>query len=201
MNRSSDLRLSFVDVLWPGTGLVREIIWIGGGVLLTALLTRIEIPLTPVPITGQTFAVLLVGALLGSKRGALSMITYIGAGLIGAPVFSRGGWGLSHLAGPTGGYLVGFVIAAFLVGKLSERGWDRRFIRTLLAMSLGTIAIYVAGCLWLTQFVGWNAVLEVGVLPFLVGDGLKVVLAAIALPSGWVVLSQQSQGFRPSEKR
>ncbi len=202
MNRSSDVRLSFVDVIWPGSGLLREAIWIGGGVLLTALLTRIEIPLTPVPITGQTFAVLLVGALLGSKRGALSMIAYIGAGLAGAPVFSHGGWGLSHLAGPTGGYLVGFVIAAFLVGKLSERGWDRRLSRTVFAMAFGTTAIYIAGCLWLAQSVGWNAVLEVGVLPFLIGDGLKVVLAAIALPSGWAILNlQQSQGFRPSKQR
>ncbi len=200
MNRGSDMHLSFVDVLWPGAGLLRDAIWIVGGVLLTTLLTRIEIPLTPVPITGQTFAVLLVGTLLGSKRGALSMTAYIGAGLLGAPVFSRGGWGLYHLAGPTGGYLVGFVIAAYLVGKLSERGWDRRFIHTVLAMSFGMIAIYLAGCLWLAQFVGWNNVMEVGVLPFLVGDGLKVVGAAIALPSGWAILNlQQSREFWSSE--
>ncbi len=200
MNRSSDMRLTFVDLLWPGTGLMRDVIWIVGGALVTALLTRVEIPLTPVPITGQTFAVLLVGALLGSKRGALSMITYIGAGLIGAPVFSHGGWGLSHLAGPTGGYLVGFVIAAFLVGKLSERGWDRRFIPTLLAMSFGTMAIYFAGCLWLAQFVGWDTVLEVGVFPFLIGDGLKAVCAAVALPCGWKFSNlQQSQGLGPSK--
>ena len=190
MNRSTDMRLTITDTLWPGTGLMRDITCIGIGVLLTALLTRIEIPLTPVPITGQTFAVLLVGALLGSKRGALSMIVYLGSGLMGAPVFSNGGWGLSHLAGPTGGYLVGFVLAAFLVGNLSEIGWDRKVLTTVLAMAFGTITIYLSGCLWLARFVGGDAVLQVGVLPFLIGDGLKIACAAVALPSGWTFLGK-----------
>jgi biotin transporter BioY len=188
MNRSSDMRLTMVDTVWPRTGLIRDIVVIGIGALLTVLLTRIEIPLAPIPITGQTFAVLLVGALLGSKRGALSMITYIGMGLIGAPVFSKFGWGISHLAGPTGGYLVGFVLAAFLVGWLSERGWDRRVLTTVIAMSLGMIAIYASGCLWLGQYTGWDKVLNLGVVPFLAGDALKIACAAVALPSGWALL-------------
>jgi biotin transporter BioY len=191
MNRSSDMRLTIVDTLWPRTGLVRDIACVGLGALLTALLTRIEIPLMPVPITGQTFAVLLVGALLGSTRGALSMIVYLGSGLMGAPVFSSAGWGLSHLSGPTGGYLVGFVLAAFLVGWLSERGWDRKVVATVFAMSLGMVVIYLTGCLWLAHFVGWDAVLGVGVFPFLIGDGLKIACAAIALPSGWALFSLQ----------
>lgn len=190
MNRSSDIRLTITDTLWPRTGLVRDITCIGIGVLLTTILTRIEIPLTPVPITGQTFAVLLVGALLGSKRGALSMIVYIGSGLMGAPVFSNAGWGLSHLAGPTGGYLVGFVLAAFLVGKFSEIGWDREVKTTVLAMAFGTIVIYLSGCLWLARFVEGDAVFQVGVLPFLVGDMLKIACAAVVLPFGWAVVGK-----------
>ncbi len=191
MNRSSDMPLTIADTIWPRTGLLRDIACIGMGALLTALLTRIEIPLMPVPITGQTFAVLLVGALLGSTRGALSMIAYIGSGLMGAPVFSNAGWGLAHLSGPTGGYLVGFVIAAFLVGWLSERGWDRKVATTVFAMALGSIVIYLAGSLWLAHFVGWDNVLGVGVLPFLVGDGLKIAFAATALPSGWALFGLQ----------
>lgn len=190
MNPSSDMRLTITDTLWPRTGLVRDVTCIGIGVLLTAVLTRIEIPLAPVPITGQTFAVLLVGALLGSKRGALSMIVYLGSGLMGAPVFSKAGWGLSHLAGPTGGYLVGFVLAAFLVGKLSEMGWDRKVRTTVLAMTFGTIVIYFSGCLWLARFVGGDMVLKVGLLPFLIGDGLKIACAAVALPFGWAVIGK-----------
>jgi len=190
MNRSSNMPLTIADTIWPRTGLLRDIACIGMGALLTALLTRIEVPLMPVPITGQTFAVLLVGALLGSKRGAWSMIAYLGSGLMGAPVFSNAGWGFSHLSGPTGGYLLGFVLAAFLVGWLSERGWDRRVITTVLAMSLGMIVIYTSGCLWLGQFVGWDMVLDLGVLPFLVGDAIKIACAAIALPSGWALLGK-----------
>jgi biotin transport system substrate-specific component len=187
MNRSPDMHLTIVDTLWPRTGLLRDIACIGIGALLTAWLTRIEIPLMPVPITGQTLAVLLVGALLGSKRGALSMIVYLGSGLMGAPVFSNAGWGLHHLSGPTGGYLVGFVSAAFFVGWLSERGWDRKVLTTVFAMILGMVVIYLMGCLWLLHFVGWEAVLRVGVFPFLIGDGLKIAIAAMALPSGWAL--------------
>jgi biotin transporter BioY len=200
MNRSSDMHLTIAETLWPRTGLVRDVACIGIGALLTALLTRIEILLMPVPITGQTFAVLLVGALLGSKRGALSMIVYLASGLMGAPVFSHAGWGLSHLYGPTGGYLAGFVLAAFFVGWLCERGWDRKVVTTMCAMTLGSVVIYLMGCMWLSHFVGWEDVLSVGVFPFLIGDGLKIAIAAIALPSGWALFGlRRGLEMDPSE--
>jgi biotin transport system substrate-specific component len=130
---------AMVDVAWKGTGLLRDAVLVFGGAIGLALLAQIQVPLQPVPVTGQTFGVLLVGALLGSRRGALSMLTYLSLGAAGLPVFAGLGAGASHFAGPTGGYLVGFVMAAWLVGRLAERGWDRRIHTTALAMLLGTL--------------------------------------------------------------
>lgn len=185
MQRSGNLDLVLVDAAWPRTDLRRDLALAVGGSILIALLAQLEIPLQPVPITGQTFGVLLVGALLGSRLGAVATLTYLGWGSIGLPVFAGGSSGLARLAGPTGGYLLGFVVAAFMVGWLSERGWDRRVLTTALAMLLGTCLIYLPGIAWLSQFVGPHRVLQLGLTPFLIGDLLKVVLAALALPAGW----------------
>jgi biotin transporter BioY len=143
-----------------------------------------------VPITGQTFAVLLIGAVLGSRRGALSILLYLGWGAMGLPVFSGGGGGIATLAGPTGGYLAGFVPAAFLVGWLCERGWDRSLWTAGLAMVLGNIVIYFFGLLWLAGFVGWDQVVALGLAPFILGDVLKIILAALALPGGWALIER-----------
>jgi biotin transport system substrate-specific component len=159
--------------------------------VLIALLAQLEIPLQPVPITGQTFGVLLVGALLGSRLGAVTVLTYLAWGAIGLPVFAGGNSGLARLVGPTGGYLVGFLGAAFLVGRLSERGWDRRVLTTAVAMLLGTILIYLPGIAWLSRFVGWDRVLELGLAPFVIGDLLKVALAALALPIAWTLVGSE----------
>ena len=185
MDRNSNLQLVLADAAWPGKGLPRAVVLVAAGSLLIALLAQLEIPLLPVPITGQTFGVLLIGALLGGRLGAVTVLTYLAWGAIGLPVFAGGASGLARLAGPTGGYLLGFVLAAFLVGWLSERGWDRRVLTTAAAMLLGTILIYVPGILWLSGFVGWDRVLELGLTPFLIGDLLKVALAALALPLAW----------------
>ena|SRR5712691_9902788 len=144
-----------------------------------------RLPFTPVPITGQTLAVLLTGALLGSRRGALAALAYLGEGLGGLPVFASGGGGLAHLTGPTGGYLGGFVLAALVTGFLAERGWDRRVGTTLLAMLLGNIVIYVPGLLWLSAFAGPDKTLGMGLYPFILGDLLKIACAAALLPLGW----------------
>ncbi|MCS7087290.1 MAG: biotin transporter BioY, partial [Thermoflexales bacterium] len=149
-----------------------------------------SIPLQPVPITGQTFGVLLAGAALGARRGALALLAYLAQGLIGLPFFAGGTSGMARLLGPTGGYLVGFVAAAALVGWLSERGWDRRFISTFAAMALGNLVIYALGAPWLAQFVGWERALSAGVLPFLPGDAIKALLAALALPSAWALINR-----------
>jgi len=187
-------REAMVDVAWKGTGLRRDAVLVFGGAVALALLAQIQIPLQPVPVTGQTFGVLLVGALLGSRRGALSMLTYLSMGAAGLPVFAGLGAGASHFAGPTGGYLVGFVVAAWLIGRLAERGWDRRVHTTALAMLLGTLLIYLPGIAWLSTFVGWGQVLQLGLIPFLLGDLLKLLLAALALPWGWRLLGSWSAG-------
>lgn len=176
------------EAIWPGAGLRRDAILILAGSLLLALTAQVAIPMWPVPITGQTFGVLLVGALLGSRRGALSVLTYLAEGFIGLPVFAGGAAGIARLLGPTGGYLLGFVVAAFVVGWLSERGWDRRALTTAAAMVVGNFVIYSFGASWLTSFVGWERALAVGVVPFLIGDAVKIGLAALALPFGWRLL-------------
>ncbi|GIV84905.1 MAG: biotin transporter BioY [Candidatus Roseilinea sp.] len=161
------------------------------GSWLVAALAQIVIPLQPVPITGQTLGVLLVGAALGWRRGALALVAYVLQGAAGLPFFAGGASGVARLLGPTGGYLIGFIFAAALTGWLSERGWDRRFWGTLLAMALGNAIIYAIGVPWLAQFVGWPRALEVGLLPFLPGDAIKATLAALALPGAWVFIARR----------
>ncbi len=145
----------------------------------------VHLPIGPVPITGQTFAVLLVGALMGSVRGGLVVLLYLAEGLSGLPVFAGGGAGPAVLLGPTGGYLLGFVPAAVVVGFLAERGWDRRFSTTLAAMTIGTGAIFLCGRAWLAVLQLPGNLLAIGLLPFLPGAMLKIVAAALLLPLGW----------------
>lgn len=146
---------------------------------------RILLPFTPVPITGQTFAVLLVGAVLGSRLGPAAVAAYIAEGAMGLPFFAGGGAGAAWLAGPTGGYLVGFMAAAFVVGWLAERGMDRRAWSAVLAFAAGTLVIYAAGALWLSVYVGFDKAIITGVAPFVACDVIKAVLAGLALPAGW----------------
>jgi biotin transport system substrate-specific component len=181
-----------IEAVWPRPGVAREIVLVLGGVLLIALAAQVQIPLpfSPVPVTGQTFAVLLLGALYGSKRGAATVLTYLVLGTVGFPVFAGGAAGAARLMGPTAGYLVGFIAAAFVVGALAERGWDRRPWTTAGAMILGNLIIYAVGVAWLARFVGWDKVLATGVLPFLAGDALKIALAMLLLPAGWRLLGR-----------
>jgi biotin transporter BioY len=131
----------------------------------------------------------MIGALLGPRLGSLAVLAYLVQGLAGLPVFAFGG-GLAAMAGPTGGYLVGFIPAAYVSGSLARRGWDRRMTTTILAMVLGNIAIYTCGLLWLSFLMGPSTkVLVVGLYPFIPGDVLKICLAAILLPSGWKLLN------------
>lgn len=159
------------------------IVLFSGFVALTA---QIKIPVWPVPITLQTLGVLLTGALLGSRRGALALALYLAEGAAGLPVFAGGASGLAYMLGPTGGYLIGFVAAAFVVGALAERGWDRRIVWTAIAMVIGNLVIYLFGTLWLSTILGSiGTALSKGVLLFIPGDIAKIVVAAVALPGGW----------------
>jgi biotin transporter BioY len=181
-----------VDTALRGESLVDHLAAIVGGSLLVALLAQIAIPLpfSPVPITGQTYAVLLVGALLGARRGALSILLYIVQGGLGLPFFTGGAAGWSRVVGPTGGYLLGFILAAFVVGWLAERGWDRRFYTAAIAMLVGNLVIYLVGMTFLAAFVGLERVVPLGLLPFLPGDLIKILLAAATMPSGWMLIGR-----------
>ena len=187
-------RRVMIDAVWLKAGAGREVVLILGGSLLIALSAQLQfvLPFSPVPITGQTFAVLLLGALYGSRRGPATVVTYLALGVIGLPVFAGGGFGLARFIGPTAGYLVGFVAAAFVVGLLSERGWDRKPWTTAASMIIGNLIIYAAGILWLSKFVGWQAVLSTGFLPFLAGDAFKIALATILLPAGWKYIGRST---------
>jgi len=185
--------VTYADILRPSVkrhAVFYDIVLIIGGSLFIALCAQVIIPLpfSPVPITGQTLAVLLTGALLGSKRGSLALLAYLTEGTAGLPVFAGGTAGLLCLVGPTGGYLMGFIAAAFITGLLAERGWDQRVRTTFPAMLIGNAAIYVFGLIWLARFVGTEKVLSMGFYPFIPGDLLKLALASILLPSGWRLL-------------
>ena len=161
---------------------------IAAGSLLLAGLAQISLPLpfTPVPLTGQTFGVLLVAAALGSKRGASSMVLYILEGALGLPFFAGGASGLHVLVGATAGYLAGFVVAAYIIGLLAERRLERTIRTSFVPFVVGTIVIYLFGVAWLAIVLGsiGKAVIA-GLLPFLIGDVIKLILAALALPAAW----------------
>lgn len=168
---------------------VRTAALVVGFALLTAAAAQITIPLpwTPVPLTGTTFAVLLAGAALGWRAGAASQILYNALALAGLPFYQDGQSGWTYATGATGGYLVGFVVAAAVVGFLAERGQDRTLATSLPAMLAGTAVIYVFGVLWLGHVLEASAVtaLELGMLPFVIGDALKLVVAGALLPAAW----------------
>jgi biotin transport system substrate-specific component len=183
------LQPTYADLLRPSSRtqqVIVDVLLVVGGSLFVALMSqlRIQAGFSPVPITGQTLAVLLVGATLGSRRGVLAILTYLAEGAMGLPVFAGAG-GAARLVGPTGGYLVGFVVAAFIVGWLAERGWDRHPLTTALAMLAGTAAIYLFGVSWLAILMGADKALPMGLYPFIIGDALKLLLAMALLPAGW----------------
>jgi biotin transport system substrate-specific component len=180
---------------------VRDVVAVVGFALLTAAAAQISIPLgfTPVPLTGQTFAVLLAGGVLGSRRGGLSMLLYVALGAIGLPFYAEGTGGWTAATGATAGYLVGFVVAAFVVGLMAEHGQDRKLSTSIPAFIAGTMIIYTIGAGWLaydlglplTAAAGEPSAISLGVAPFLVGDVLKALLAGALLPAAWRVLDAE----------
>lgn len=160
-----------------------------GGSLLVALSAQVAVGY-PVPITAQTFTVLMLAALLGPARAALCLLAYIAEGAAGLPVFAQGKAGFAALLGPTGGYLIGFVPAAYIVGFLARKGWDRRISTTIIAMIFGNVIIYAFGLFRLSGLVGLHSALASGLYPFIPGDLLKIALAAALLPSAWKLLER-----------
>jgi biotin transport system substrate-specific component len=177
----------FADTLRPESG---RLAWlydaalVAGFSFVIGLSAQIAIPLpfTPVPVTLQTLAVLLTGCALGSGRGTLALLAYLGEGFAGLPVFSGGRAGVAHLFGPTGGYLLGFLAAAYVIGLLAERGVLRHGVGALLALVAGNIVLYVPGVLWLGAYTGMGKALSFGMTPFLAGDAAKIA-------AGWGLLS------------
>jgi biotin transport system substrate-specific component len=182
---AATLRLAF----FPHSSVVTDVLLVLAGTAFVALAAQVSIalPFTPVPITGQTFAVVLVGASLGALLGLASLGLYLFVGALGAPVYADGDSGWDVLTGPTGGYIIGFVLAAVLTGYLAQHRWDRRFSSAVAAMLTGNVLIYAVGLPWLAVKLetGLEDTLEAGLYPFVVGDLLKLYLAGALLPGAW----------------
>lgn len=160
--------------------------------LFIAACAQFSIQIGPVPITGQSFAVLLTGALLGSRLGAAAVIAYLIEGALGLPFFAGGGSGIVRFFGPTGGYLVAFPAAAFITGVFAEHGWDKEYFTAVAAMAIGSVVILLGGLTWYSVLTNTPlvAAFQIAVLPFLLGDVIKIALAAAVLPTGWALLKR-----------
>ena len=202
---SADRGLTIADFFIPirvGERLnsrVRDVALVIAGALFIYLTSRVSIPIpgSPVPMTGQTFGVLLVGGSLGLRRGFGAVTLYVLLGVIGLPFFADGKGGIAIIQGATGGYLIGFILAGAVVGRLAELGWDRKFLGALGAMLVGELVIYAIGLPWL-NIVGnltWQQTIDLGLTPFLIGDAIKAILAAALFPAAWWVV-----GRRPDDR-
>ncbi|TMJ93664.1 MAG: biotin transporter BioY [Actinobacteria bacterium] len=179
---------------FPATNLRADVVLVllGSGLIAGSAQISLPLPFTPVPITGQTFAVLLVGASLGTVRGGASAALYVLLGLAGAPVYAGGAHGLAVVTGASGGYLLSYPFVSALTGFLAERRWDRRFSSAVGAMLTGNVVIYLFGLPWLAVVLGTGLerTLELGLYPFVPGDTLKLYLAATLLPTAWRLIGR-----------
>ena len=200
MSNPVTIHPTLASVFWPKTenkkalNLLTGAVLAFAGSLLLTLSAKISVPFYPVPMTMQTLVVLGLGMALGSRLGVAAVMLYMFEGAMGFPVFSgtpEKGMGVAYMMGPTGGYLLGFVVAAWVTGFLAERGWDRGFVSTASAMVIGNGVIYAFGLLWLGSILGWDKpIIEWGMTPFLLGDFTKVLLAAIIMPTVWKMVGK-----------
>jgi biotin transport system substrate-specific component len=178
---------TLADVLWSpaaGSTAVRAIVLAVIGSLLLTISAKIQVPFWPVPMTMQTFVVLVLGVAYGWRLAGATVLLYLTQGALGLPVFAGGG-GLAYMAGPTGGYLAGFLLAAVAVGWLAERGWARSAPSTLAAMLIGTAIIFGCGIAWLATLIGLPQAISAGLVPFLLSEAVKIALATALVPSAW----------------
>ena len=177
--------------------LVKQIALVLVGVMLLVLSAKIKIPMIPVPMTMGTFAVLSIGAVYGPRLGLVTIIGYIIVGALGFDVFASSSsekFGVSYMMGSTGGYLVGYVLAILVLGWTARQGWDRSVLKMAAAMVLGNVIIYVPGLLWLATLYGWDQpILTWGLTPFLMGDLVKLGLAALLLPGAWRLVDKATK--------
>jgi biotin transport system substrate-specific component len=191
-------RSALIDALWPAEGaqgLARNVLLAVTGSLLLWLSAKINVPFYPVPMTMQTFAVLVIGAAFGWKLGAATVLLYLAEGAAGLPVFAgtpERGLGLTYMFGPTGGYLLGFVAGAALTGWLAENGWGRSFLWLMAAMLIGHVVIFVYGLAWLANMIGIEKAWATGVAPFYLATLFKTVLAAACMRAGWFAVNPRS---------
>jgi len=185
------------DVLGADSGIalrIKQVVLVVLGILALAVAAKIKVPMWPVPITMGTFAVLTIGAAYGARLGFVTIIGYMIIGALGFDVFagsSAKNFGLDYMMGGTGGYLLGYVLATVALGVLAQRGWDRSVSWTAAAMLIGNVLIYVPGLYWLGRVYGWDKpILEWGLTPFVVGDVIKLALAALILPAVWKRVGQ-----------
>lgn len=178
----------------PSNSLLRNLVLVLAGSLLLTASAKLQVPFYPVPITLQTFFVVVIGMAYGARLGGITVLCYLAEGALGLPVFAgtpEKGIGLAYMLGGTGGYLVGFFLAAVLCGHLAERGFDRRPLTAALAMALGMCAIYLPGLAWLGVLFGFDQpLLAWGLLPFLAGDLAKIAVGTAALPLAWKLLGR-----------
>jgi biotin transport system substrate-specific component len=186
---------TLVNQVWPRANtntVLRNITLAIAGSIAVAIAAHISVVQLPVPLTLQTFAVLCVGGVLGSRLGAASLALYAAEGAIGLPVFAPTPDGYPGITGPTGGYVIGFILAAALVGWFAEKGWDRSVPKMVVAMLLGATILYIPGLAWLSTFVGgMSKAIEYGLTPFWVADIVKAVAAACVFPAVWGLISKR----------
>ncbi len=178
---------NITDRLWPQTGLARNVVLAVMGSLVVAVAAQVNVPMVPVPMTLQTLAVLMIGAAYGARLGAATLALYAFQGAIGLPVFAEFKSGVMLASF---GYGLGFIAAAYVVGYLAERGWDRSVLKMFAAMLLGAAVLYVPGLIWLSGFIGMEKAIQFGLMPFLIGDLVKSAVAALGLPAAWALLGR-----------
>lgn len=182
-------------------GIVTDIVLVGAGAALVSIAAQIEVPLWPVPVTGQTLAVLLVGSAFGALRGTLSMVLYAVLGMIGLPVFSGAASGTSVIVGPTGGYIIGFIFAAAFTGWIAQRSWDRKVLRSILGFLGGSVLTFAIGLPWLafTLNLTVQQTLAGGLYPFIIGGIIKALLAAGIISLSWNYFEREDRRRAESE--
>lgn len=189
--------LPLAAAIWPAEGraaLIRSVFLAVLGSLLLWASAKVQVPFWPVPMTMQTYVVLVLGAACGWRLGAATVLLYLAQGALGLPVFAgtpERGLGLAYMVGPTGGYLLGFVVAAAVTGWLAERGWTRSWGQTLAAMALGHAAIFAFGLAWLATLTGAEKAVALGLAPFWAATVLKTLLAGFTLPIAWRCLARR----------
>lgn len=179
------------NALWPRAQAIKPAVLVIGGSLALALSAKIQVPFWPVPMTMQSLVVLLIGFISGSRLGALTLLAYLAEGFVGLPVFAGAAAGPAYMAGPTGGYLLGFLLGATFVGWLAERGWDRDLQHTAVAMTLGHVLLFVPGVLWLAVLFGWTQALALGVTPFIAATILKTGLGVGIIAALWALVRRR----------